>query len=269
MLLLIPFILRSIEYLFQSNRGGIIQLFFGAVMSWFVSMKFKKGWNRKINSKVVKIVIRVIVILVPIFFGSLILIGRYDTLKGFDFKNYSLVYFSGGIRNLDQFLKEPTFEPQMFGEETFVQLHRNLYISYGIGKDLVRYLEFRKINGRNIGNIYTSYRRFYHDFGFLGVCLFPLIQGIIISLMYYKLNRNPRNDKINYLEVIYCYLSYTTMYIAIDDLFYSSWVSITGVKILIIMFVAYFFMFNITSKQPGLIRVDLGKFKISDRRKSI
>ena len=196
------------------------------------------------------------------------MIGRYETLKGFDFKNYSLIYFSGGIRNLDQYLKEPTVAPQIFGEETFVQLHRNLYISYGIGKDFVRYLEFRGINGRNIGNIYTSYRRFYHDFGVLGVIFLPLIQGIVISLMYYRLNRNPRNDKINYLEVIYCYLSYTTMYITIDDLFYSSWVSITGIKILIIMYVAYFFIFNVTSKQPGIIRIDLGNIKISRRTRN-
>ena len=265
LLLLIPFVLRSTEYLLQSNRGGIIQLAFGAIMSWFVSMKFQKGWRRKINSKIVKTVVRVMVILIPLFFGSLILLGRYDTLEGFDFKHYALVYLSGGIRNLDQYLKEPTAPPQIFGEETFVLLHRNLSAKLGTGLNLVRYLEFRSINGRNIGNIYTSYRRFYHDFGFTGVCIFPLIQGILISLMYYRLSRNPRNDKINYLEIVYCYLSYTTIYIAIDDLFFSDWVSITGVKILIIMFAAYFFMFNVTSKRPGVIRVYLGRFKISTR----
>ena len=265
LLLVIPFVLRILENLLQASRGGVIYMIFAAVMSWFISMKYKGGWRKKINSKVMKILIRVGIVFIPLFFLSLIFMGRYDTLKGFDFKNVSLIYLSGGVRNLDQFLKAPTVAPSVFGEETFVTLHKNLYISSGIGHNVVRFLEFRTINGKNIGNIYTSYRRFYHDFGLIGIFIFPLLEGIIISSLYYGINRSYNNNKINFREVLYCYLSYTTMYMVIDDTFYSTWISISGLKQLIILFFAYFFMFNISSQKAGIIRFHLGKFRISSR----
>ena len=264
LLLLIPFLINSLECLLQSNRGGIIQIFFATIIAWFISAKFKEGWKKRINNKAVKIVLRIALIAIPVFFGSLVFLGRYDNLSNMDWKHYSLVYLSGGVRNLDLFLKDPTSAPQVFGEETFVTMHRYLYVKQGIGSNLVRYLEFRKINGVNIGNIYTSYRRFYHDFGFAGCLILPFIQGLILSLLYYNINRNTYRKKLNFIEVMYCYLSYTIIYIAIDDLFFSSYFSVTGIKLLVVMFAAYFFMFNL-SMERGLLRIDLGRLRIGRR----
>ncbi len=261
-LLLTPVFMYSAECLLQSNRGGIIQIFFAAIISWFISTKYKDGWKERVNAKSMKIVARIAIILIPIFCGSLILLGRYSTLKGFDFKNYSLVYLSGGVRNLDQFLKEPTAPPTLIGEETFVTLHRNMYIKGTNLKNVVRYLEFRKINGKNIGNIYTAYRRFYHDFGMMGILILPWLQGIMLSLLYYKIDRTEGKSKLNFYEVIYCYLSYTVIYIVIDDLFFSTYFSFTGIKVMLIMFIAYFFIFNISSEKRWIIKMDLGPFTL-------
>lgn len=265
LLLLIPFVLRCTECLLQSNRGGIIQLFFAAIISWFISTKFRSGWRKKVNAKVVKIGLRVAVVLIPLFFGSLILMGRYDSLKGLDIKNYSLTYLSGGVRNLDLYMKDPGPGPETFGEETFVTLHTNLYISYGIGKNIVRFQEFRDVDGRNTGNIYTAFRRFYRDFGFLGICILPLLQGILISMLYYRIVRNPRNDKLMFKEVLYCLLAYTTIYLVLDDLFYSSWFSITGIKMLIIAYAAYFFLFGISIDRRGKLYMEFGPLRLVRR----
>lgn len=262
LLLVTPFLLKIAEYTILSSRGDVINMVVAAIISWFIALKYKRGWRTKVNLKVVKTIFRVALIFVPFFFGSLLLSGRYETLKGFDFINSSVIYISGGIRNLDLFVKDPTVSSGVFGEETFSYLIKNLFVGLDNGRNITRILEFRSINGINIGNIYTAFRRFYHDFGVIGVFAFSMLQGWIISTLYYNINRLKRSDKIGFIEIIYCFLSCTTIYIVIEDTFYSYYASITGFKIFIIFFIVYFFMFGLRSSHIGVLSVDLGKFRL-------
>ena len=188
--------------------------------------------------------------------------GRVSTLKGFDFRNSATIYLSGGVRNLDLFLKDPPNTVKLFGEETFTYLWRNITSVLKNRKLLTRVLEFRTINGENTGNIYTSFRRFYHDFGFLGVCLLSYIQGTIISSLYYNINRSEKANRIGFTEVLYYYLSCSTIYIVIEDTFFSYYFSITCLKVFIIFFMVYFFFFDFSSERMGIVKIDLGRFRL-------
>ena len=262
LLLVTPFLLKVAEYTLLSSRGDIINMVVAAIMSWFIALKYKKGWRSKVNHKVIKTIFRVAIIFVPFFFWSLIFSGRYETLKGFDFINSSVIYISGGIRNLDLFVKNPTVTSEIFGEETFSYLIKNLNEGLNNGINITRILEYRKISGINTGNIYTAFRRFYHDFGVIGVCLLSMLQGWIISTLYYNINRVKRSDKIGLFEILYCFLSCTTIYMVIEDTFYSYYASITGFKIFVIFFIVYIFIFSFRSSRIGVLSVDLGKFKL-------
>jgi hypothetical protein len=90
----------------------------------------------------------------------------------------------------------------------------------------------------------------------VGVVLLPLIQGLIISGLYYEIQKRSKRGRIGFIEVMYCYMAHTTIYIAIDDLFYSSWASLYGIKMTAILFAAYFFLFRIFRKENGGIRID-------------
>ena len=265
LLLVFPFAFKTLEYLITSSRGDIINMLVGAIMCWFISMKFRRGWNKEINRKVVKIVIRVAIIFVPLFFGSLIIMGRVTSLKGFDFTNSAVIYLSGGVRNLDLYFKEPITTSKLFGEETFTYLLSNLSNTLQHGKLITRVLEFRNINGKNIGNIYTSFRRFYHDFGFLGVCFLSSIQGMVISSLYYNINRRGKDNRIGFLEVLYYYLACTTPYIAIEDTFFSYYFSITCLKMFVIFFIVYFFIYDISSERVGVIKINFGNIRIRNK----
>lgn len=261
--LIIPLLLYILESLLNSSRGYIIQIFFAIIISWFISAKYNIGWRKRINIKAIKFTICIVLIVAPIFFGSLVFLGRFSTYEGFDFKQYALKYMSGGVRNLDLYLKEPT-ETNLFGEETFINIHRSRYIKKGIGDNITIYHEFRKIDGINMGNIYTSYRRFYHDFGFAGCLILPLVQGLILSSLYYNINRNPSKSKLSFIEIMYCWLSYATIYIVLEDLFFTQWFYLWGLKKLLAIFVAYLFIFN-TSMRNGVIKIDFGRLKINRR----
>ena len=51
LLLALPFVFKASEYLITSSRADIINMLFAAIMCWFISMKFRNGWNKEINSK--------------------------------------------------------------------------------------------------------------------------------------------------------------------------------------------------------------------------
>ena len=265
-LLLFPVVICSLEYLSLSNRGGIILMTFAGIISWFISMKAKAGWNKTINTKILKVGIITVAIFVPIFLGSLFFLGRQIYLKYFGVKQYTAIYVSGGVRCLDLYVEEPTDPPKRFGEETLVALHANLYSRFGVGENTTRYLEWRKLNGEPVANTFTSFRRFYHDFGAAGVVLLSFLQGLIISWLYYEIRRRSGRDRIGFIEVMYCYIAHTTIYIAIDDLFYSSWASLYGIKMTMIMFAAYVFMFGIVRKETGGIAIDWKRIGVKNAK---
>ncbi|MBO4456713.1 MAG: oligosaccharide repeat unit polymerase [Butyrivibrio sp.] len=265
-LLWIPIMVCILEFLSLSNRSGIFVMAFTAIISWFVSMKVKCRWKETLNKKVIKTAAIALAVFIPVFFGSLFIVGRHLSLKHFGYKEYTAIYVSGGVRCLDWYMKEPTDPPKRFGEETLVALHANLYSRFGIGENTTRYLEWRNLDDEPVANTYTSFRRFYHDFGIAGVVILTLLQGLIISVLYYKIQRRSERDKISFVEVMYCYLAHTTVYIAIDDLFYSSWASLYGIKMTMIMFAAYFLMFCIMRKETGGIAIDWKRIGVKNAK---
>lgn len=265
-LLWIPIMVCVLEFLSLSNRGGIFLMTFSGIMSWFVSMKVKCGWKGTLNKKVIKTAVIALAVFIPVFFGSLFVVGRHLALRHAGYKQYTAIYVSGGVRCLDWYMKEPTDPPKRFGEETLVALYANLYSRFGIGENTTRYLEWRNLNDEPVANTYTSFRRFYHDFGIVGVAILALLQGLIISLLYYEIQIKSERDKISFIEVMYCYIAHTTVYIAIDDLFYSSWASLYGIKMAMIMFAAYVFMFCIMRKKTGGIAIDWKRIGVKNAK---
>ncbi len=247
--LLLPFIFRSAEYLLESSRAGVINLLCAAFVSWFISLKCKEGWNKPVNRKVVLTGICFGVFFVLFFLGAAVLTGRGDALTALGMKNYTVAYSSGGIRNLDLFLKETAGTPlRMTGEETFAALRNDLFFRFGIGQSTVRHLPFQSVGDVFVGNVYTAFRRFYHDFGFAGILILPLIQGFLLSFLYYHISRGTDGSRIGLAEVLYMCLADTVIFIAVDDIFYSSWISVTGITNLIILAAVYFLMFRIPDR---------------------
>lgn len=93
-------------------------------------------------------------------------VGRIDTRSPF----YYITFYCGqSIYNLNEYLQETHTSPTVWGKETFYGLNHLLKIITGNEiYDYISHKEFRFYRGESIGNVYTTFRAFIHDFGYAG-----------------------------------------------------------------------------------------------------
>jgi oligosaccharide repeat unit polymerase len=203
------------------------------------------GKSKKLNSMTLKKGV-IVVLLTSVVFWLLIFVTRSSEQRkyGLNILGYIASYAGGSISSLDVFLKNGSSAPKWFGEETFVALNNNLASLFGLNISSARFLEFGKGNGFSVVNIYGAFRRFYHDFGYAGVGVLSFIQGLISSRVYKGVRTNMKFKRsIDFGIIFYCYFFYTIIYTAIDELFYSSNISISGLVKVIILWISYILFF--------------------------
>lgn len=197
-------------YLLSAISMGFYMAFF------FINMRF--GFNRKINNKIIKYVILGFALLMILFVLSTIPLGRYRSLSDLNIRKYLSTYISGGVRNLDLFFQGRAVKNDFPGSETFTAIYNNFVPGFDKG----RVLEFRNVAGVNTGNIYTSFRRFYSDFGLPGLISLTAIQALLTSLLYFTVKASAQRGRFSFLLLLFCYFSDTVFYMAIEDTFYSA-----------------------------------------------
>ena len=118
----------------------------------------------------------------------------------------------------NQYILDPVDPPKVFGEESLIGLHQLLN---NIGIDTYvkgRHLEFRKLNDHTYSNIYTFFRRPYHDFGLIGMYIFVIAIAFFFTLIYYgKIKKRPQTRARDYWVVAYGYIYYWIFYSSIDQ----------------------------------------------------
>ena len=164
----------------DSSRGEMMLLLAEALYLFYFFWGMFYHWKKEINKKIIKWGIGALIGMIAAFVVLAIGMGRRQSFDDLDTVKYLTVYTSGGIRNFDLFVKEPEFSNQ-FGKETFYALNRFLANRFGIGELYNSPLEFRSIGEMSTGNIYTSFRRYYADFGIIGLILLPNFLGIIFT----------------------------------------------------------------------------------------
>jgi len=239
---LLPIIPYLVDSFIRSSRGEIIQIAISIVTLWYIILKKTKGWVSKYDYQFMKKLVVIAAIAVPLFVLSAVATGRYTNISDMDVGNYVSVYVSGGVRALDLYVKaNPKPNPTIWGEETFVNLHNFIYAFTGNPTRLKRFLEFEYIKGITVGNIYTSFRRFFHDFGITGVVTLSFLQGLVSGLVYALIKRR-NNNGLQFFELFYAFFAYTIIYIVIDELYYTSLFSFVGLKRIVMFCLAYVFL---------------------------
>ena len=92
-------------------------------------------------------------------------------------------YFGGSFQLLDQYMN--TQRNTSLGVESFPGILQSMY-KLGIYNDYIhKSLEFRTTpTGIYLGNIYTGLRRFYNDFGYIGLIGMQFLYGFIFEGVY-------------------------------------------------------------------------------------
>ena len=114
------------------------------------------------------------------------------------------------------FLKEIQLILQYGEKETFAGI--NNYIGNHFDRyDLIysTQKEFRNIRGINIGNVYTAFRSYIHDFGLGGMVILTALESLIMSMLYYS-NKKRIIYKIIDIRLLCCLYSIMLMYYLFD-----------------------------------------------------
>jgi len=102
--------------------------------------------------------------------------------------SYLSYYFGISLPSLDMYLDNEIAKPEFFGEETLRGIQTVLYklnISDYIQPVSKEWLTFEtKDNQIYHSNIFTSAKRYYHDFGWAGIIGCQMIFGFVFSYLY-------------------------------------------------------------------------------------
>ena len=244
-LLFIPTIIYSTISIMSANRGNILMLILASFCAWYILYHRFHGWDRHMTWMVLSKGAKIAIVVFVLFWEFMVVVRNADLSNSYNgFMTYICAYFSGPLAGINMYIRQGgTTNPQWWGEETFVALNNNLNTLFGISHSSSRFLEYRSGFGFSVVNIYPSFRRFYHDFGFVGVSFLSIVivQRYVTSRIYYLVKRS-ENAGIDVWLCVYAFFFYTVPYTLTDELFYASNISISGMIKLLILLVVYYFM---------------------------
>ncbi len=250
---LLPVLVYIFECLLKSSRLPIIRLILAGFTMFTILWYKKEKYQKKISTKTLGKLGLTAIAGLTLFYLASNLIGR-NTKR--DMVDYITMYAGGSIELFDMYLNKPLPKNKIIGYETFCYFINNLN-DYGIMKfDKLpsAQLEWRWKNNLNMGNVYTSYRRWYQDFGYIGIIVLQAFMAFFYSYCYQKIKHNNKESILNdMMLIIYAYLAYSLFTHSIDSTFYSFTFRFAFItQMLTILLVYIFFIKTKISFKNGL-----------------
>jgi len=186
--------ITCIETLVGFSLGTIMGVII-AIILW----SQKKNWKSRIAFKNIGIIVAVGVVGMVLFYLSASLIGRSNDKNLF---KYVTTYAGGSIECLNHYVIFPIEgeKSDIVGNETFYTLLQSLdkykITHTNIAEKQTAHLSFRYYYDSMIGNVYTAYRRWHHDFGWIGIIVLNGIMAAVFAVGYYIHKYKP-NMKFN------------------------------------------------------------------------
>ena len=223
----------------SGGRMPLLKLLAASMLYYYVLNNMKYGWNNKVLRK------RMIIILASSFILIILLFPAMHTILGrnrsFKPDYYITMYAGGSLKLLDMYVASPV-KSDFFGKETFYTMHQvlsKLHLeSHG---NYVKHLEFRIHKKLFLGNVYTPFRRYYADFGILGVIICAAVFALFINSFYLVLKRKVvlNNKHKNIYALCYGIIVYSLFLYSINEEFFAVILSPTYLTYMLIAILAY------------------------------
>lgn len=234
--LFIPFVLYFGHTILSGGRTQMMYLFIYIFVVIAVHKKYSSNWSNKGDKEIIK---RGIITLAIIFFvfrivgenlrGSIY--GTERTLWG----NISK-YVGSSIIAFNKYLEIPS-KASFFGEETLYSFYSALN-KFGFNYTILpNNLEF--VTWNNVStNIYTSLRRYIHDYGYLGMAIIQVFKGILYGHFFYRI----KHQRLMGLPlVLYAMLIYPVVFDFIEERFIINVLSASNIITVILIVVIWDF----------------------------
>lgn len=216
-------ILYSINYIFVGSRYGIVSIIIACIVNYYIFVMKKNNWLINISFfQMIKYIVALIVCMFA-FPLSLMMLGRSDNDLTVDAVGaivqeacYSLaVYFGAEIKLLDIYLNNEFIvknDNSPFLGHTFARVYDSLAKIFNETSWLnisTQDIPFNFVNGMFLGNVYTMFRPFLADVGYLGVVIFPFVMGSFFAIIYNNITSTGKFEKgINGYIILYSSLYY-------------------------------------------------------------
>ena len=231
---LLPGILFCIASLSTGSRTELLHFFIAVLVIVYITLQEKRKWSARPNFKY--IIGCVVAVGLFLFFFNFIktFVGR---LNGSDPLRYITAYAGGSIQLFDMYLKYPGTKTEQFGQLTFFSLWQNIE-KLGLASWKPTGLEHRMSNGHLIGNLYTSIRRYYQDFGLIGNYVLQSVFAVFYAYWYRRIKKSYMQDN-GFSIIMYSMIVSPLFLHAIDDTFFSGFLCINTVVLAVIARLLY------------------------------
>lgn len=243
-LYLVPVMVYIVSIIFSGNRLSILRLAIICMVLYFILWHRKNGWTKKtkVAALVKTMLMTIIVLLAFVFLRSVV--GKSGADANTDPLYYIAEYAGGSIPLFDLYVKNPVSHSDIFGKESLYYI--NQFIASYFGIDSLDYsfaCEFRSSNGISMGNVYTAFRAYYSDFGYVGMLLCTAIHSFLFSLLYANIRKrtiHKKNLGIDIPLLLFSRMSYSYFFFSINN--YTDWLSPNFVKLTVFLVVVVWFV---------------------------
>ena len=197
-------IVSLLSSMLSGSRTPIFMMIVAGICYYFVLL-FKKKQYKNIFSKKIVITVLCIGIAFLLSFAPIAkLLGREINLWSM---NYLAIYCGAEVKNLDSYLQEREYldKNKVFGSQTFYSIIQTLGNKLHIkGNEYRLDLRFRRANGLDLGNVYTTFYSYIYDFGYIGLFIFVFLMALISEFIYEKIiHLSKKLDKPSMYILVY------------------------------------------------------------------
>lgn len=247
----IPVLALCTMTFFTGVRTNILRLCTFSLVVWYILAQYKTGWKTKTSWKFVKVLI-ISLIVILVFFGvSQKLLGRVGGST--DIVSVISNYAGAPIVHFNQYIQDPPPKNDIWGQETFTGVWKVLYKLGVIDNYYSVHEEFRPIVDKDFGNVYTFFRRFIQDFGWIGMIIMTALTSLLFTIIY---NRKIKNKELTYKQwaiiIEYGYMFYIVAMTSIDNLVHD-YINVGTLLLLLLLHFMMWFLFK--------CKIRIGSFK--------
>ena len=251
-IILINFLLSVIGSLTSGGRGASAKYVVGLVIALIFLYNQKYGWKKRIPTKYLAIILLVGVLAIYGFIRAASLVGRNTIVN---IQRYVTNYIGVQLHNLNEYLSHDLRRSEVFGQETFYNIIRTIggWIKDDRLKTIILDHPYIKKNGVSLGNVYTTFYAYIHDFGYGGVLFMPFIAGYISQKIYLRARKQSiaTNSTLSISLIVYSYVSYMLVFSYFSNKFFELFASITMLRTVFWIIVVCYFLFGISFTNGG------------------
>lgn len=251
---LLPPVCEIVQMILTTGRIIFLRVIIFLLIVSVIMYRKRFGWNKKVIKKFIKYAVIGGVAFIVVFRLAGILTGKSSK---FNFYDNICLYLGGSLPAFDDYLHFFHQTNSEFGAETLINFQRILYKLHITRAYHNSALEWITIYDMSY-NTYTALRRYFHDFGYLGLVLIQTGIGFFYSRFYLFTSRK---EKGLLGLLIFGFIFYPVVLSFDDDLLFISVFSTATVTQIFYMICIYWFFIGRKQEKPVWLKKLLLRFK--------